>query len=354
MSLRVSEILNIVGGRLVFGSPDTIVTGVGSIESPKSGDIVFVRDKKYERFLSNTNASAVLIPFEPTVKLPPNLACIIVDFPEVAFLKLIEYFYPQKNPFPYGVHSNSVVEEGVTFGENVSVAPFVYIGRGTKIGNGVIVYPHVYIGEQCEIGENTIIYPNVTIRELSVIGARCIIHSGVCIGSDGFGFVFDGERWQKIPQVGRVVIDDDVEIGSNTCIDRATLGETIIGSGTKLDNLVQVGHNVRIGKHCVVAGTTGIAGSATIGDYVRIGAGAGINGHIEIGNHVSIGAWSGVAKSVEPGKTVSGFPAVEHSLARKIMVSQQHLPEILRKLKELQTRVDKIESRVYGEPTNNR
>lgn len=351
MNLKVSEIVEIIGGRLIVGSPDTIITGVSSIENPKRGDIVFVRDKKYEKYLSNTEASAVLISFEPSVSLPSHLACIIVDIPELAFLRLMDYFYPKKIPFS-GIHPTAVIEDGVTLGENISIAPFVYIGKDSKIGRRVVVYPFVYIGENCEIGEDTIIYPNVTIRESSIIGARCIIHSGVCIGSDGFGFVFDGEKWRKIPQVGKVIIKDDVEIGSNTCIDRATLGETVIGCGTKLDNLVQVGHNVRMGKHCVVAGTTGIAGSAVIGDYVRIGAGAGINGHIEIGDHVSIGAWSGVAKSIESGKTVSGFPAVEHTLAKKIMVSQQYLPDILRRLKDIERRMEKIERRVYDETEN--
>ncbi len=353
MNLRALEIAKFVGGRIIVGSPETIVKGVGSIENAKNGEVVFVRDKKYEKYLSNTNASVALVPFEPTVSLPPNLTCILVESPDLAFLRLVEHFYPKKIPFPAGVHPSAIIGENVVLGENISVGPFVYIGSNSKIGNGVVIYPHVFIGENCEIGQDTVIYPNVTIRESTSIGARCIIHSGVCIGSDGFGFVFDGEKWHKIPQVGKVVIKDDVEIGSNTCIDRATLGETVIETGTKLDNLVQVGHNVKIGKHCVLAGTTGIAGSAVIGNFVRIGAGAGINGHIEIGDNVSIGAWSGVAKSIEAGKTVSGFPAVEHSLAKRIMVSQQYLPEMLKRIRELERKIEKIESIVYGEPKDN-
>ncbi len=348
MNLSAIEIAEFVGGKIIVGSSGVIVKGVGSIENAKEGDVIFIRDKKYEKYLSSTRASVALVPFEPTVPLPPNITCILVDLPDLAFLKLVERFYPRRVPFLPGVHPSAVIGEGVTLGENICVAPFVYIGNNTKIANGVIIYPHVYIGENCEIGEDTVIYPNVTIREFTSIGARCIIHSGVCVGSDGFGFVFDGEKWRKIPQIGRVVIKDDVEIGSNTCIDRATLGETVIESGTKIDNLVQVGHNVRIGKHCVIAGTTGIAGSAVIGNYVRIGAGSGINGHIEIGNNVSIGAWSGVAKNVEAGKTVSGFPAMEHTLARKVLVSQQYLPEMLRRVKDLERKIEKIESMVYG------
>ncbi|MCA1900989.1 MAG: UDP-3-O-(3-hydroxymyristoyl)glucosamine N-acyltransferase [Candidatus Hydrogenedens sp.] len=353
MSINVKQISEWINGIIIKGDENTIITGVNSIDNASSGDLVFVRDKKYEALLTKTQASAVLMSSEPVVPVPENLVCIIVTNPELAFLQVLQQFNPQKIQLPEGIHPSAVVGDDVTLGENIAIGPFVFVGNNSKIGNKTKIYPHVYIGENCEIGENTIIFPNVTIREETKIGSNCIIHSGVCIGTDGFGFIHDGNLWHKIPQIGCVIIGDNVEIGSNTCIDRATFGETQIGTGTKIDNLVQIGHNVKIGENCAIAATTGIAGSATIGNSVRIGAGAGINGHINIGDNATIGAWSGVAKSVEVGAVVSGFPATEHSRAKRILVAQQYVPELLRRVKELEMKIQEIESKVYEKSANN-
>ncbi|HOV32432.1 MAG TPA: UDP-3-O-(3-hydroxymyristoyl)glucosamine N-acyltransferase [Candidatus Hydrogenedens sp.] len=344
MLTNATQIAEWVSGTIIKGSGSVLIKGVNSIEDAQEGDLIFLRDKKYEPFLSNTCASAVLIANEPTVPIPDRLTCIIVPDPEVAFLQVLKHF---ELPQPFvnkGIHHTAVIGENVQLDQNVAIGPYVFIGDNAKIGKNTVIFPHVYIGENCQIGEDTFIFPNVTIREATIIGSKCIIHSGVCIGTDGFGFVFDGKRWLKVPQIGRVIIGDEVEVGSNTCIDRATFGETKIGTGTKIDNLVQIGHNVKIGDNCAIAATAGIAGSATIGNCVCIGAGAGINGHITVGDGAKIGAWSGVTKSVENAAVVSGFPAVEHSRARRILIAQQYVPELLKRVKELETRIQKIEN----------
>lgn len=344
MQIQVKHIAQWVDGKIIRGDENTIISGVNSIETAKEGDLIFIRDKKYEPFLTNTHASAVLTAEEPTVPLPEKLVCIIVKNPELAVIQVLQRLGIHQPTLPKGIHPTAIIDESVQLGEGVAIGPYVVIGSCSKIGKNATIFPHVYIGDHCQIGDNTIIFPNVTIRENTIIGCDCIIHSGVCIGTDGFGFIFDGNEWIKVPQIGRVVIGDKVEIGSNTCIDRATFGDTQIGTGTKIDNLVQIGHNVKVGEHCAIAATTGIAGSAIIGNGVRVGAGAGINGHITIGNNVTIGAWSGVTKSVEDGAVISGFPAVEHNRAKRILVAQQYVPELLRRVKELEMKIQKIEN----------
>ncbi len=346
MNIKAKQIAEWVNGKIIRGDENTLITGVNSIDNAEEGDLIFIRDKKYETYLPKTKASAVLIAEKPSSTLPEKLVCIQVKSPEIAFIQVLQKSGINKQPYiPSGIHPTAVIEKNVLLGENIAIGPHVFIGENTQIGRNAKIFPNVYIGNNCKIGEDTYIFPNVTIREFTTIGSRCIIHAGVCIGTDGFGFVFDSEKWVKVPQIGQVVIGDDVEIGSNTCIDRATFGETKIGSGTKIDNLVQIGHNVKIGENCAIAATTGIAGSAIIGNGVRIGAGAGINGHITIGDNVTIGAWSGVAKSVDKDLIVSGFPAVEHSRALKILVAQQFVPELLKRVKDLENKIQKIENK---------
>lgn len=345
MQIKAIQIAQWVNGTIIRGGEDTLITGVNSVEDAKEGDLIFIRDKKYEPLLIKTLASAVLLSKDPSITLPEKLVCILVKNPEIAFIQVLQKFGFSPPSVPKGVHPTAIIGENVQLGKDCAIGPYVFIGKDTRIGRNSVIFPNVYIGEKCFIGENTCIFPNVTIRENTTIGSQCVIHPGVCIGTDGFGFVFNGEEWVKVPQIGRVVIGDNVEIGSNTCIDRATLGETRIGKGTKIDNLVQIGHNVKIGENCAIAATTGIAGSAVIGNGVRIGAGSGINGHITIGNNVTIGAWSGVVKSLEDGVIVSGFPAVDHNRAKRILVAQQYVPELLKRVKDLETKIQKIENK---------
>ncbi len=344
MQTNAIQIAEWVSGDIIKGDGSVLIRGVNSIEDAQEGDLIFLRDKRYEPILSNTHASAVLVADVPTVPIPDSLTCIMVPDPEIAFLQVLKHFELPQPFINKGIHHTAVIGENVQLDENVAVGPYAFIGDNTRVGKNTVIFPYVYIGENCQIGEDTLVFPNVSIREATIIGSKCIIHSGVCIGTDGFGFVFDGERWLKVPQIGRVIIGDEVEIGSNTCIDRATFGETRIGTGTKIDNLVQIGHNVKIGENCAIAATAGIAGSATIGNSVRIGAGAGVNGHITIGDGAIIAAWSGVTKSVENAAVVSGFPAVEHSRAKRILIAQQYVPELLKRVKELETRIQKIEN----------
>jgi len=349
MELTVEQIAHLVGGT-IHGNPELRITGVNGIDEAGKGDITFARSSKYFTKLKDTSASAALVPV-PDPELP--LTTICVSHPDIAFLMLLKQFAPQpSHPVP-GIHKLALVAPDASLGDNISAGPFVCIDSGACIGDNVVLYPGVYVGSKCTIGNDTVIYPNVVLREYCEIGARCIIHAGACIGSDGFGFAPVAGQWHKIPQTGIVCIGDDVEIGSNTAIDRATFGVTRIGTGTKIDNLVQIGHNVIIGEHCAIAGMAGIAGSATIGNRVRIGANAGIIGHIKIGDDVTVGGRSSVTQSVEAGKIVSGFPAIDHDAQRRVLVAQQRTPEMLRRLAKIERRLQEIEDLRTHETTDN-
>ena len=247
-----------------------------------------------------------------------------------------------------------MIGEDVEMGNHVAVGALVCIADGCRIGDGVTLYPGVYVGHGSEIGTGTLIYPNVTIREGTRIGKRCVIHAGAAIGSDGFGFASVDGKHEKVPQVGTVSLGDDVEVGANSAVDRATFGTTIIGEGTKIDNLVQIGHNVRVGKHTVVCGNAGIAGSTVVGDRVTIAAGAGIGGHLEIGEGAVIGAYSGVSKSIKPGRAVFGYPAVDYSRSKRIIAAQRQLPDLVRTIRTLEKRVAELEGQLDGKAEDNR
>lgn len=342
MALTVEEIARLVGG-VVTGDPATEITGVNGIQEAGPGDLCFARGPKYHPMLRDCRASAALVS-EPVEGISP--ATILVARPEQAFVMVLHLFESQKAHVPpAGADPSASVSPEAVLGAGVHVGPRAVVEAGARLDDGVVVHAGVYVGRNCRIGAGTVLYPNAVLREETVVGKGCIIHSGACIGSDGFGFVPVEGAWRKIPQVGTVEIGDDVEIGSNTAIDRATFGVTRIGSGTKIDNLVQIGHNVRIGEHCVIAGTAGIAGSAVIGDHVRIGASAGIAGHITIGDGASIGARSGVMKSVPAGAVVSGFPATDHEAQKRIMVGVTRLPELLKRLRRAEDRLAALEEK---------
>lgn len=350
MSMTLEQIASLVGGRLV-GDGSVQITGVNGLEEARPGELVFVRDAKYARLLGATRASGVLI-----AKAPEDCAipAVEVSHPDVAFLMVLKHFEQALVVHPTGIHPAALVSPGATLGVNISLGPNVCIEDGAVIGDNTVLYAGVYIGRGTTVGADCVFYPNVVVREQCTIGARCMFQSGAIIGSDGFGFAPAGGQWIKVPQIGRVVIGDDVEIGSATCVDRATFGETRIGNGTKIDNLVQVGHNVQIGEHCVIAGTCGIAGSAKIGNHVRVGANSGVAGHITIGDGATIAARAGVVASVEPGRTVSGFPAIDHSEQRRVMVGQRKVPELLRRVKELERKLEALEDTQHGESADHR
>ena len=343
MGMTVGEIALLLGGT-VYGDPATEITGVNGLREAGPGDLCFVRSDRYFPQLYETKASAALIP--KPVDPQPLSAAIVVAEPEHAFVRVLQLFAAGRVFHPAaGVHAQAFVAPGAVLGENVCIGPNASVEDGAVLGDGVVLYPGVYVGRGSRIGADTVAYPNAVIREGVRIGARCVLHAGVCIGSDGFGFVPMGGVWMKIPQVGTVEIGDDVEIGSNTAVDRATFGVTKVGNGVKIDNLVQIGHNVQIGENSVIAGMAGVAGSTVIGSQVRIGASAGINGHITIGDGASIAARSGVTRSVAPGQVVSGYPAMDHAQQRRVLVVQGQLPELAKRVRELEARLAALEDK---------
>lgn len=349
MQMTLSQVADLTGGKLE-GDGSVEITGLNGIEEAEPGDLVFVRDARYATKLSNTLASAVLI-----AELPEDcpIPAVIVPNPDVAFLMMLQHFGSAQAGHPTGRHPHAHVASSAYIGANVAMGPGVCIEEDAVVGDNTVLYANVYIGRGTQIGSDCVLYPNVVVREGCTVGDRCIFHSGAMIGSDGFGFVPAGGQWIKVPQIGRVVIGDDVEIGSATCVDRATFGETRIGQGTKIDNLVQVGHNAKIGEHCAIAGCAGIAGSARIGNGVRIGASAGVVGHIDVCDGVTIATLAGVTESVAPGRTVSGFPAIDHKEQLRVMVAQRRLPEMLRRMKSLERKLEALEDK-HGESADHR
>ncbi|MBL7645861.1 MAG: UDP-3-O-(3-hydroxymyristoyl)glucosamine N-acyltransferase [Candidatus Hydrogenedentes bacterium] len=342
MNLTVGDIAALVGGK-VSGDSSVTITGVNGVDEAGDGDLCFIRNAQYLPQLAKSGASAVLIQEAPADLTIP---AILVPKPDLAFAMVLKYCETQQLRHPSGIHPAAVIDPSVMLGANVAVGACAVIEADVQIGDGAIIYAGVYVGHASRIGAGSIIYPNVTIREETEIGAGCIVHAGATLGSDGFGYAPLEGAWMKIPQVGRVVLEDEVEIGSCTSVDRATFGETRIGKGTKIDNLVQIGHNVRIGEHCALAGMVGVAGSAQLRDRVQVGASAGLKGHITVGEGAIVAARSGVVKSVEPGAIVSGFPAIDHDEERRVMVAQRRIPELIRRVRSLERELEALKEQL--------
>ncbi|MEF9437664.1 MAG: UDP-3-O-(3-hydroxymyristoyl)glucosamine N-acyltransferase [Candidatus Mariimomonas ferrooxydans] len=334
--MKLGKIAGFIGGRIV-GNPDIDITGVSGIKDARQGDITLLADKKNVKEIRSTNASAVIA----GEKIEGIMASIlIVDNPRLAFAKTLDIFY--KKPFtPLGISKKAVIGSGSNFGDDISIHPFAYIHNNVSIGNRAIIFPYVYIGSNVSIGDDSIIYPNVTIRENVKIGKKVIIHSGTVIGSDGFGYVQDKGRHHKIPQVGGVIIEDNVEIGANVTIDRATTGSILIGNGTKIDNLVQIAHNVRIGRNCIIVAQVAIGGSVETGDGVVLGGQAGVRDHVKIGRGVMVGAQSGIGNDIPDGQVFSGSPAIPHKTWLRSQSIYSKLPDYIKRLHELERKVKK-------------
>ncbi len=347
MEMTVGEIAALVGGE-VAGDPEVRIRGVNGIREAQPGDLVFVRAARYMPYLKTTRASAVLL---SEAAKDCAIPMIIVGHPDLAFAQVLQRWEQVQLIHPTGIHPTAVIAPEARLGAEVAVDAHVRIAEDAVIGDRVVLYAGCYVGRRARIGADTVVYPNVVLREDTEIGARCIIHGGAVIGGDGFGFAPLGGQWMKIPQVGRVVIEDDVEIGSNTTIDRATFGETRVRRGTKIDNLVQIGHNTVIGEHCALAGMAGVSGSVNIGDGVRIGASAGIAGHLDIGAGATVGARAGVHKSVGAGKVVTGYPAIEHELFLRVSAAQKQLPELIRRMRSLERQVQALEEKLHERQT---
>ena len=340
--MKLKELASLLNGEII-GPPqadETEIAGVSGIDEAKEGDITFLSSKKYLRNLATCRASCLIVK-DPISGL--GIAQLRVSNPYLAFAKLLEYFYV-KPIRPTGISKDAIVSAGAKIGKNVSVFPFSYISDSVSIGDNAVIFPHVFIGENTILGKGCIIYPHVTLREGVKIGERVIIHSGSVIGSDGFGYILDEGRYHKIPQVGGVIIEDDVEIGSNVSIDRATTGNTIIGKGTKIDNLCQIAHNVKIGSNSVIVAQVGIAGSAEIGDSVTLAGQVGIVDHVKIDSGTVIGAQSGIMASVTKG-AYAGTPALPHKDWLKAQAVFAKLPELRKKIKALEEKIRELERR---------
>jgi UDP-3-O-[3-hydroxymyristoyl] glucosamine N-acyltransferase len=332
----LGELADLVGGEL-HGDGDVVIGGIRGIQDAHEGDITFLANPRYAAHLADTEASAVIGPPEVECSLPS----IRLKDPYLACLKVMEAFgHDFKPALPAGIHSTAVVDPQAEISDNASIGSQCAVGRGSKVGTGTTIMHGSYVGHDVEIGGECIIYPNVTIREGARIGDRVIIHPGAVIGADGFGFAPEGETHRKIPQIGRVVIEDDVEIGANTAIDRATFGETRICEGTKIDNLVQIAHNVVIGKNCAIAGQTGISGSTVIGDNVIVAGQVGMVGHIHIGDRSVVAAKSGVHNSLDPDSVVFGYIARDLGLARRMYTALAKLPELMKRVRNLEKKTD--------------
>lgn len=335
--MKLKDIAAVLDGQIV-GDAELEINGVAGISDAKDGDITFVADKKWLKRLKDCSASAVILKEEIQDLDKPQ---IIVKNPLYSFSKLLGIFYPASHP-DKGISGYAFISPKASLGENVSVQPFVFISDGAKIGSGSIIYPNVFIGENAAIGSNCIIYPNAVIQHEVIIGNGVIIHSGAVVGSDGFGYVQEGGVYHKIPQSGTVIIEDDVEIGANTTIDRATTGTTIIGRGTKIDNLVQIGHNVRVGSNVILVSQTGIGGSSEIGDGVILGGQVGVADHVTIESGTMIAAKSGVMGRVTRG-IYSGTPALPHKDWWKAIAIFNKLPELKRKVDDLEEKIRQMQ-----------
>lgn len=330
----------------IEGSGDVDIQRVAKIEEARDGDISFVANPKYHKYIKTTHASAVIVATDLQIGVSRTLTLLRVKDPYVSFLKVLRHFNPPVDPLPPGIHPTAVIANSATLGANVRVGAHVVIGERASVGGNSMISHNVVLGDDVKVGENTLLYPNVAVYNSCRIGSRVIIHSGTAIGSDGFGFAPkpDG-TYEKIPQFGIVVIEDDVEIGANCTVDRATLGETRIKRGVKLDNLIQVAHNVVIGENTVSAAQAGISGSTKIGKNCMLGGQVGLTGHLEIADGTKIGAQSGVHRSIEkPNTTIFGSPAYPQREAFRIQGSITQLPDLRDTVRELQKRVEQLEA----------
>lgn len=335
MEFTVSELAALVGGQFASDADVSLrISGAAAVTDAGEGHITFFGNPKYLPQLKASRASAALVPLDFAEAIPA--LAIRVENPSLAFARLLERFAPLKVHFSPGIHPTAVVSPTAVLGENVSIQPYVVIEDGAKIGANSVIGAHGYVGHEAVIGSDCQFSHRVTIGARCIVGARVIIHSGAVLGSDGFGFEFSGGRHVKIPQTGIVQVDDDVEIGANTTLDRARFGRTWIGEGTKIDNLVQIAHNVVVGKHCLIVAQAGISGSTRLGNYVTLAGQVGVVGHIEIGDKVIVGAQAGVSKSLAAGQTYWGTPAQAMKDAVALTAMTRRLPKLIERVKKIE------------------
>lgn len=340
IQFSAEQIAEVLGGR-IEGNPSVVVNDFAKIEDATEGKLTFLANLKYESYIYTTKASIVLVAesFEP--REPVSSTLIRVADPYASLARLMQLVDEQTRYRPVGIDARAVVMDGAQLGAGVYIGAGAVIEAGAEIGDGCQIYPNSYVGRGSKLGAGSIVYPNATIYHGVVIGQRCIIHAGAVIGADGFGFAPQLDGYHKIPQMGSVVIEDDVEIGANTCIDRAVMGSTIIRRGAKLDNLVQVAHNCEVGAHTVMAAQGGMAGSSSIGSWCQTGGQVGIAGHLKIGDRVQLGGQTGVLGNIESDRVVLGSPAMDASAAMRSYAVLAKLPEMYRQLGRIEKEISK-------------
>ena len=336
-SLTLREVASLVGGELVGGNEVSPITGVAGIKEAQKGEVTFLANDKYLPFLSETKAAAVVVP--PDTKAD-GIALIRCSNPSQAFTRIASYFSPGPLEFLPGIHATAVLEKNAILSDGVHIGPHAVISEGSSVGKRSAIGANVYIGPHCKIGEDVLIYPNVTIREHTQVGDRVIIHSGTVIGSDGYGYETNNGEHEKIPHTGYVLIEEDVEIGANACIDRGRFQKTWIQKGSKIDNLVQIAHNVIIGPNSLIVSQSGISGSTELGKNVIIAGQAGIVGHITIGDHAIVGAGAGVTKPVPANAVVLGSPAKPIGEQKRLFAFIARLPDLFKDVAELKKKLD--------------
>ena len=337
--MKLEQIASLVSGNLE-GEGSIEINGVRGVHDAKEGDITFLMQNKYLDVLKKSKASAVFVVKPVEVSIPQ----IVVAKPELAFARLVKELHPEPRPQP-GIHSSVVIGKKVVLGENVTLSAGVCIGDNVSIGNDVVLYPNVVIGNDCKVDDHCTLHPNVTLYRNTEMGRHVIVHAGTVIGADGFGYTLDEKGCHyKINQFGRVVIEDFVEIGANSCIDRAAMDTTLIKAGTKIDNLVQVAHNCTVGNHSILVAQVGLAGSCTLGHHVVLAGQVGLADHVTLGNQVTVTAKSGTFRDLENNAVVSGWPAVPTGTWKRYVATLPKLPDLSKKVKELESRLREIEN----------
>ncbi|MCX6839620.1 MAG: UDP-3-O-(3-hydroxymyristoyl)glucosamine N-acyltransferase [Verrucomicrobia bacterium] len=339
MKIALKELATFVGGTLKNGDPALEITGFASLNEAVPGDLSFFYDTRYNDRLLKTKASALLVPADHA-EMSPQAAYIVVSDPSKSFELIVETYGFQPAPFEAGVHPSAVLAESVKFdAAKVSVGPNAVIEAGVELADGVEIGAGCFVGRNARIGSGSKLFANSTVHAECILGSGVTLHSSVVIGGDGFGYEFSQGRHRKVRQAGIVQIDNEVEIGAGTTVDRARFGRTWIGEGTKIDNLVQIGHNVVIGKHCIIVAGTAIAGSAIVGDYVVIAAQVGIAGHVTVGAQATLAARCGVTRDLPGGQTYLGFPAIPASDEKRRLASINRLPQLQARVKELEAQI---------------
>ena len=343
MTFTVAEIAKQIRGEVV-GDGSIPIAGFAPASLARSGDLTFAENEAFFTSAEQSLASAIIVagPFVSEKK-----ALIRVANSRIGLARALPIFFPPEQP-PAGIHPSAVIDASASIDSTAHIGPNCQVGRGVKIGARSVLMGGNHLMPDASLGEDTCLYPNVVVYPRTRIGCRVVIHAGTVIGSDGYGYVLDEGRHRKMLQLGNVVIHDDVEIGANTAIDRGMLGSTVIGEGSKLDNLVHVAHNVVIGRHCIITGQVGFAGSTHLGDYVVIAAQSGIADHLKIGNQVTIGAKSGVMHNLPDGSKVLGIPAVPDRQAKRQIIAQQQLPELIRRMRDLEKQVEMLKAKCGG------